>query len=288
MVESLRARGLQTGTWEEAVMVFEQGGDWYPNADYVGQAVYPYIWNSLWGNQDLGYRLANAGYPVILCNVTNFYFDLAYNKDPREPGLYWAGFVDTEDAFSFVPYDLFQSLPADQMGRPFDPALDFEGMVRLTAAGRENIAGLQAQMWSETIKGRQMFEYYYLPKLYGFAQRAWQGQADWAGLGREARLSDYNRFLNTVSQVELPFAESFRGGYHFRIPPPGMLSEGGTVTMNAEYPGYVIRYTTDGSEPGTDSPRYSEPLAVPTGTTVRAACFSQSGRHGFISSLIIE
>ncbi len=288
MVAHLRDRGLQTGTWEEAVMVFEKDGDWYPNADYVGQEVYPYIWNSLWGNQDLGYRLANAGYPVILCNVTNFYFDLAYNKDPREPGLYWAGFVDTEDAFSFVPYDLFRSLSVDQMGRPFDPAADFEGMERLTPAGRKNIAGLQAQMWSETIKGRQMFEYYYLPKLYGFAQRAWQGQADWADQGPAARLADYNRFLNTVVQVELPFAESSRGGYHFRIPPPGMKAEGGTVALNTEYPGYVIRYTTDGSQPGADSPAYAAPLTVPAGTTVRAACFNLAGRAGLSSTLTIE
>ena len=36
---------------------------------------------------DLGYRLANGGYPVILCKVNNFYFDMGYNKDMEERGV---------------------------------------------------------------------------------------------------------------------------------------------------------------------------------------------------------
>ncbi|GIS72722.1 MAG: hypothetical protein CM1200mP10_22990 [Candidatus Neomarinimicrobiota bacterium] len=31
-------------------------------------------------------------FEVVMCKVTNFYFDFAYNKDPQEPGLYWGGF----------------------------------------------------------------------------------------------------------------------------------------------------------------------------------------------------
>ena len=33
----------------------------------------------------------------------------------------------------------------------------------------QNIIGIEAQIWSETIKGQEMVEYYYLPKLIGFA-----------------------------------------------------------------------------------------------------------------------
>jgi hexosaminidase len=287
MVEALRTRGLMTGTWEEAVMQFEDGGTWRSNPRFVGKEVYPYIWNNLWGNQDLGYKLATGGYPVILCNVTNFYFDLAYSRDPREPGLYWAGFVDEEDAFSFVPYNLFESTRTDALGKPFEPSKDFTGMQRLTPEARKNIAGLQAQLWSETIKGRDMLEYYYLPKMLGFAQRAWQGDAPWSGKGETARIADFNKFINTAVQVEFPFLETYQGGYNFRISPPGIKVENGQVFINTGYPGFQVRFTTDGTEPTSQSKHYEGPFAL-IGNIIKAATFNSKGRSGFSTTLVIN
>jgi hexosaminidase len=287
ITDIVRSRGLTVGAWEEAVMAFDEADQWYPNKQFVGRQVYPYIWNNLWGNQDLGYKLANAGYPVILCNVTNFYFDLAYNKDPREPGLYWAGFVDTKDAFSFVPYNLFLSTTHDNMGRTFNPEVDFATMERLTPQGKRNIVGVQAQIWSETInKGRDMLEYYYLPKLLGFAQRAWEGQPAWGEIAdgvkrNEAMEKDWNRFVNTIGFRELPELEKFNAGYHYRIPAPGIAkTDDGKIVIIAEVPGFEIRYTTDGSEPHAGSTLYTEPLVL-RANQIKAACFNRKGRSGF-------
>lgn len=280
MAEIVRSRGLKTGAWEEVVLKFNDQGDGVtPTSEFVGKEVYPYIWNNLWGNQDLGYRLANMGYPVILCNVSNFYFDLAYNKDPREPGLYWAGFVDTEDAFSFVPYNVFESTPVDNMGHAYSPA-DYAGMERLTAKGKANLYGVQAQLWGETIKGQDMLEYYYLPKLLGFAHRAWQGEPVWSGQGEAAKNEDWNRFMNTLVQKEVPQLDQVNGGYHYRIPSPGIAIENGQIKMNSAYPGFTIRYTTDGSEPTKDSPVYDGPIPA-AGKSIKAACFNSKGRSGF-------
>lgn len=280
MADIVRSRGLKTGAWEEVVLKFDDNGDGVkPNPEFVGKEVYPYIWNNIWGNEDLGYRLANMGYPVILCNVTNFYFDLAYNKDPREPGLYWAGFVDTEDAFSFVPHNVFESTVVNNMGKPYTPA-DFTNKERLTPTGKANLYGVQAQLWSETIKGRDMLEYYYLPKLLGFAHRAWQGEPVWAGRGESARNEDWNRFMNTVVQNEIPHLDKAGGGYHYRIPSPGIAIEGGQLKMNSTYPGFTIRYTTDGTEPTKDSPIYEGPIPD-EGKPIKAACFNSKGRSGF-------
>jgi N-acetyl-beta-hexosaminidase len=33
--------------------------------------------------------------------------------------------------------------------------------------------GLQAQLWSETIHGRDMLEYYMLPRMIGFSESEW-------------------------------------------------------------------------------------------------------------------
>ena len=289
LTEIINKKGLDIGGWEEVVMEYDDDNQWFTNTSFTDKNVYPYIWNNLWGLQDLGYKIANRGYPVILCNVTNFYFDLAYNKDPREPGLYWAGFNDTRDAFEFIPENLFLSTTEDVMGKKFNPETDFEGMERLSAEGKKNIVGLQAQLWSETVRGRDMIEYYILPKLLGFAQRAWQGQASWGNeLDSDKRKAlidaDWNRFANTIGQKEFEKLSKLNGGYNYRIPPPGITQENNLIHMNTAYPGLSIRYTTDGSEPTEASTLYDGAFSA-DGKTVKAKCFNALGRSGFSSTL---
>jgi len=279
--EYLSSKGLQTGGWEEIAMNFQEGGSWTPNDEFADSDVVPYIWNSLWGAEDLGNRLANAGYPVVLCNVTNLYFDLAYNKDPREPGLYWAGFVNTRDAFEFVPYDVFKSIKTTVDGELYTDD-DFTGKEVLTAEGRINIMGIQGQLWSETLKGQDMLEYYYLPKMLGLAERAWYGQADWGSIAdreerNEAIDAAWNVFANSLGKREFPRLDRLYGGYNYRLAPPGARVDNGRLVVNTAYPGMEVRYTTDGSDPTYDSPLYSEPLDV-VSDIIKLSTFDSRGR----------
>jgi hexosaminidase len=281
IAEYLRSKGLQTAGWEEIAMDFREDGSWTPNDDFAGSDVIPYVWNSLWGAEDLGNRLANAGYPVILCNVTNFYFDLAYNKDPREPGLYWGGFVNTREAFEFVPYDVFKSIRTSAGGVPYTDD-DFLGKERLTAEGRGNILGIQGQLWSETLRGQDMLEYYYLPKMLGLAERAWYGQEDWGDIGdreerNEAVDAAWNLFANVLSQREFPRLDRLYGGYNYRLAPPGARVESGRLIANTAYPSMEIRYTTDGSDPTSDSPLYTDPLEIEF-EIIKLSTFDSRGR----------
>ena len=277
----LDSKGLQTSGWEEIAMDFREDGSWIPNVEFANSHVVPYIWNSLWGAEDLGNRLANAGYPVVLCNVTNFYFDLAYNKDPREPGLYWGGFVDTRDAFEFVPYDVFRSIERKANGELYDDA-DFVGKEMLTTEGRRDILGMQGQLWSETLKGQDMLEYSYLPKMLGLAERAWYGQADWGDIAdrrarNEAVDRAWNAFANALGRTEFARLDRLNGGYNYRLAPPGAKVEDGRLVVNTAYPGMVVRYTTDGSEPTANSPLYSEPLDI-AAEIVKLSTFDSRGR----------
>jgi hexosaminidase len=281
IAEYLAAREVQAAGWEEIAMNFREDGSWTANDEFASSGVVPYIWNSLWGAEDLGNRLANAGYPVVLCNVTNFYFDLAYNKDPREPGLYWGGFIRTRDAFEFVPYDLFKSVRVTPDGVPYTDA-DFANKERLTDEGRGKILGLQGQLWSETLKGQAMLEYYYLPKMLGLAERAWYGQADWGNIAdREARDQAmdeaWNAFAHAVGRRELPRLDRLHGGYDYRLAPPGARVIDDRLVVNTAYPGLVVRYSTDGSDPTPDSPRYAGPLEIDFGT-IKLSTFDSRGR----------
>ena len=278
----LKERNLKTAGWEETALV-EDKGQQVVNPEFSGGQVIPYVWNTLWGAQDLGYRLANRGYPVVLCPVTNFYFDLAYNKDPEEPGLYWAGFVNTRNAYEYQPYDSFRStLRNDSFYTPIDPEDFFSKMERLTPEGAKNILGLQAQLWSETVKGPEMMEYYLLPKLLGFAETAWAPERSWESIDdpekRSQQLDEgWNRFVNTVGKKEFPRLNSIFGGFNYRIPPPGARILNGILHANTTYPGLQIRYTLDGSEPGPDSNLYEKPVPVEK-KTVKLRAFNQEGR----------
>ncbi len=281
IVEYLRGKGIRVAGWEEIAMNFRADGTWMPNEEFAAADAIPYVWNSLWGAEDLGNRLANAGYDVVLCNVTNFYFDLAYNKDPREPGLYWAGFVDTRDAFEFVPYNLLRSIRVNPDGRPYTDA-DFVGKARLTDAGRANVLGLQGQLWSETLRSQDRLEYYYLPKMLALAERAWYGQADWGDIAdrraRDAAIDvAWNTFANALAVREFPRLDRMNGGYNYRLAPPGAKVENGQLLVNTAYPGMPVRYTTDGSDPSVASPLYAGPVDVDA-TVIKLSTFDSRGR----------
>lgn len=286
LFEILQKKDLVMGGWEEIVMKKNEEGRWIPNPEFVGMNMLPYVWNSIYENLDLGSRLANAGFPVILCNVNSFYFDLAYTHHPSERGLYWGGFVNTRSSFDFVPYDVFKGTLTDKWGNAYDPLTDFAGMKRLSVKAYHRIIGMQAELWSETVKGGTMAEYYYLPKLIGFAERAWVGQASWGAMmdldKRVAAMDkDWNRFANIVGQREMPRLDYLHGGFNYRLPPPGALIQDGKLYVNIDFPGLSIRYTTDGSDPEEDSPLYSDPVEVSGKVLLRS--FDTRGRGSRIS-----
>jgi len=282
--EILDRYDLKTAGWEEIALErvqTDQGMRYEPHPEFVDDDFIPYVWNNLGGNLDLANRLANAGYPVVLCNVTNFYFDLAYNKDPQEPGLTWGGFIDTRKPFEFTPEDIFRSTYQDPMGNPYNPAQLYEQFETMSPAGRRNILGLQGELWSETIKGQEMLEYYAFPKILGLSERAWAPQPEWARIDdAEERMAaldeDWNRFANRLGHYELPRLDELFDGVGYRLPPPGAVIENGQLKANTAFPGLTIRYTTDGLEPTAGSPLYEGPVEV--SGTVKLATFATDDR----------
>jgi len=283
----MEKRGLEVHGWEETSII-HTNSEYKPNPAFVGRKVVPYIWNNLFDYPDMSYQLANLGYEVILCNVSNLYFDLAYNNDPREPGLTWGGFINERDAWGFAPYELYNTTFRNSMGMPLDLSTPEAAFTRLRPEARKNIRGIQAQLWGETIKGRDMLEYYLLPKLIGFAETAWAQERTWESIpDKQQRLQimdqEWNIVANTIARREYRKLARWNGGYNFRVPTVGLFKdEQGLIHANNGLPGVEIRYTSDGSEPTVGSLLYEGPISHQPGMKFRA--FS-NGRAGFTEGL---
>jgi hexosaminidase len=246
------------------------------------------VWNNTLGdgNEDLAYKLANAGYKTVLCPVTNLYFDMAHYKSFDEPGYYWGAFADIDKPFSFIPYDYFKNSKVDRDGLPINRNI-FIGKQRLTDYGKSNIIGLQCAVWGENIKSTERLEYMLLPRMLGFAERAWAQDPDWATETNSAKSDSlYNiawvKFLNVVGKRELPRLSYLDGGFNYRIPKPGVAARDGKYFANEQFPGLTIRYTTDGTEPAATSPEYKDAVTN-AGTGLKFRAFDNKGRGSSVS-----
>ena len=288
----LARHGLVFAGWEETALVYgdpgagpDEGAAPRPHPGFAGPGVRVDAWNNAWGSgkEDVAYRLANAGYDVVLANAAHLYFDLAYAKDPREPGYYWAGFVETRHAFGFCPLDMTAGAAVDPMGQAVPPER-LAALARLTPDGRRRIVGLQGQLWGENARTRDRIEYLAAPRLVALAERAWAPDPGWcaiadAGARAAAMDADWNEFANRLGQRELVRLDRAPLAYGYRLPPPGAVLEGRTVHVNVALPGLALHYTLDGSEPHAASPRCTGPLqAPPEAATFKVATFDTRGR----------
>ncbi|RFM26142.1 family 20 glycosylhydrolase [Deminuibacter soli] len=282
----LQQRRLFLSGWEEtALRKTKLDGKPFrvPNPDFIATPFQVDVWNNVLGDgdEDLAYKLANAGYKVVLSCVTNNYLDMAYYKDFDEPGYYWGAFIDIDKPYGFIPFDYFKNAVVDKNGNAVDQSL-FVGKQRLTDYGKSNIVGVKGLLWAETLVDEKRLEYMLLPKLLGIAERAWAKDPEWATADKAAMPQLYrqawNQFVNRIGKFELPRLDYYGGGYQYRIPVPGAAVINGAVTANIQLPGLVIRYTTNGKTPDTKSALYTGP--VTTKGTITFKAFDTRGRSG--------
>ncbi|KFI07920.1 family 20 glycosylhydrolase [Massilia sp. BSC265] len=286
----LARHGVEFAGWDETALVRE-GERLLPNPRFAGPDFHVYVWNNAWGSgqEDCAFRLANAGYDVVLSNAANLYFDLAYAKHPQEPGYYWAGFVGARNAFGFCPLDVGAIPSVDPMGR----TLEGGTLQALDGAGRNRIAGLQGQLWGENARSRARLEYLALPRLIALSERAWAPDPGWQDIPDPqqragAALRDWNEFANRLGRRELPRLDRAPRPWDYRLPPPGAVLREGWLHVNVALPGLAVHYTLDGLEPSVHSPRYDAPVPVDGVREAKLASLDTRGRASRIVTLNVE
>lgn len=272
MADIMQRNGLKFSGWQEVAL----GHTEEAHRQLRTQAAGVYCWNTVPGYDEVVYQIANNGYPVILCNVGNFYMDMAYNGHPDERGLDWGGYVDESVSFSMLPFSIYRSLRMDGAGNSVDLDAAEKGKTVLTAEGRKNILGVQGQLFAETIRSFNGVEYLLFPKIMGLAERGWNAYPAWEELRGAQEQQAFNKALalyyEKISDMEMPYWA--RNGINFRLPHPGLLVKDGKLYANVAIRGAEIRYTTDGSEPDAQSALWEAPVPCHA-PVVKAKTFCQ-------------
>ncbi|MGE5527939.1 MAG: beta-N-acetylhexosaminidase [Patescibacteria group bacterium] len=126
-----------------------------------------------WRDKGLAVRAAARGARVIMSPASRVYLDMKY--DPSTSlGLTWAGCIDVPDAYAWEP-------------------------AAWTAGVSEaNILGVEAPLWTETIRTMAELEYMAFPRLPGVAEIGWSQAAGRSWLEYRIRLGAHGPRLRAL------------------------------------------------------------------------------------------
>ena len=140
--------------------------------------------------------------------------------------------------------------------------------------GYENLLmGIQGSMWTEFCNSTQDVTYQIFPRLAAVADVAWttKGKKDWVGFVKS--LDNYLYHLDAKGVI---YSEAMYNIQHKCTAENGTLN----LQLECERPDVVIRYTTDGTEPDSNSEIYSDFIAVKNECTVKSATFVNNRKMG--------
>ena len=243
----------------------------------LGSQIQANLWETLpSGGQHMAHKMTNQGWETVLSLPDILYFDFPYMPHPNETGYYWGSrYTSTFQVFQFMPDNLpvHAEFWLDSMGNPYSS--DDETPLN----GERKVKGIQAQLWSETLRHETQAEYMLFPRLVAVAERAWH-KPDWevpyvSGTRysqqtgyfnddlRDRQLTDWQGFVGAMTRNILPKLE--RDNVFYRLPPAGARIENGTLHTNVPWPNLSVEFSVDG---GKHWEAYSKPVNVETATKV--------------------
>jgi hexosaminidase len=255
---SLARKGIEAAGWSDGLN--------HVDPAKMPTAVQSNIWGDLFTAAPAeAHRAANLGWKTVVAVPNVLYFDIPYAAHPLERGYDWPSRgTDTFKVFSFLP----ENLPANasvmkDILSTRKTVTDKEPL----QAGR-SMTGVQANMWSETVRRDSLVEYMLFPRVLAVAERAWR-RAPWEpayrpgasysyGDGKVSMAAlerDWNSF---AAKMPAQFGALERAGIMYRLAPPGARIVDGTLEANSEFPGQPIEYRSAGGA----WTRYSAPVRV--------------------------
>ena len=127
------------------------GWDEVANADVDSSSIAQF-----WASEENGALAVKKGMKVIVSPAKKAYLDMKYDTLSKH-GLNWAAYIPVDTAYNWSPERYTQGIP------------------------RENILGVEAPLWSETISNSSELEYLAFPRIIGYSELSWSlpEKRDW-------------------------------------------------------------------------------------------------------------
>ncbi len=101
-----------------------------------------------WAKAENAIKGVEQGAKVLMSPSKNAYLDMQYDSTSTF-GLHWAAYIEVDEGYNWDPANLVPEIK------------------------RENIIGIEAPLWSETVSNRYEAEYLIFPRLLGYAEIGW-------------------------------------------------------------------------------------------------------------------
>jgi len=126
-----------------------------------------------WSNAEHANKAVQQGAKIIMSPAKKAYLDMQYDSTSKL-GLHWAAYIEVDSAYNW------------------DPATIAKGITQ------DNILGIEAPLWSETLVTIDDIEYLAFPRLLGYAEIGWSPASARSWEEYKVRLGKHGRRLTAM------------------------------------------------------------------------------------------
>ena len=205
-----------------------------------------------WRGTEGGIAAAKQKHFVVMSPGSHCYFD-HYQGEPKNEPIAFGGYTNVEKVYSFNP------IPKE-----------------LSTEESKYILGAQANVWTEYINTPEHVEYMVFPRIAALSEVVW-------GTSNSKEYKKFEKRL--ISHFEIYDKKGINYSKAiFEVTSKVQPAENGIAFELKSVNPSGIKYTTDGSEPNTNSISYEKPILVTSNKTIKAAYFE----NGKVKSATIE
>ncbi len=132
-----------------------------------------------WASEAHATAAVDKGMKVILSPAKKAYLDMQYDTLSKY-GLHWAAYIPVDTAYVWTPENYAKGVP------------------------RENILGVEAPLWSETISNIDELEYLAFPRVIGYSELSWSTEENRNWDNFKVRLANQAPFMDRMNVKYYP------------------------------------------------------------------------------------